>query len=196
MSGSSHSRLAPLTLWIVALSVATAVIGSSTLLFPGPDIGEGPAPPSARDVVARVVAPVFAPAPARSRDRPPSEAPSAATAPVAVAPAPLVAIPAALSAERPAPAGQGAPVRPRGDAGQPIAREDASKGGAKAKTVTRKNKAGKSSSSAHAVAGAKSQGHGHLKSTPPRGPKQPHVRPAKGHGKAKGHARAHARAGR
>jgi hypothetical protein len=196
MNGSSHSKLAPLTFWVVALSVAIAVMGSSTLLFPGPDIGEGPASPSGRDIVARVVAPVFGPAPARERDRTGSEAPSAAAAPVAVAPAPLVAIPASKSAERPARVGRRATVRPRGDTGQPSAREDATKGGAKAKTVERKSKAGKSPSSAHTVAGAKSQGHGHLKSTPPRGPKQPHVQPAKGHGKAKGHARAHARAGR
>jgi hypothetical protein len=64
-------------------------------------------------------------------------------------------------------------------------------------TAEGKAKAGKPG---HAVAGAKSQGHGPLKSKPPRGPKQPHVQPAHGHGKAKGkakgRARAHARAGR
>src|SRR5215211_2100362 len=68
--GSSSNRLAALTLWIVAASVAIALLGSSTLLFPGPDIGgQGTALPG-RDVVARVVAQILGPAP-RSRATPP-----------------------------------------------------------------------------------------------------------------------------
>lgn len=196
MRAPSTSRLAPLTFWVVGLSVAIAVVGSSTFLFPGPDIGERPAAPSARDVVARVVAPFFGPSPARERDRsasPATSAPAAVPATV-VAAAPLVSIPAAVTNERPVRGRDQVSSRRRGDS-PPAAREDGAKGHGKAKQEG-KAKAGPG----HAAAGSKSHGHGPLKSKPPRGPKQPHVQPAHGHGKAKGkakgRARAHARAGR
>jgi hypothetical protein len=197
MKGSSN-RLVPLTFGVVALSVAIAVVGSSTLLFPGPDIGDRPAQPSARDFVDRVIAPVFALSPARERGETPAPP---VEAPAGIAPeVPLVSIPASVTTERPVrgrPDG-GATARPRSDGRPPSGRADdgggKAKGKGKAKTKAKADKA----PGGQAVAGAKSQGHGqgHLKSEPPRGPKQPHVQPAKGHGKAKGHARAHARAGR
>jgi hypothetical protein len=200
MRAPSTSRLAPLTFWVVGLSVAIAVVGSSTLLFPGPDIGERPAVPSGRDVVARVVAPLFGPSPAQERDRSASPAAPAAVPATVVAEAPLVSIPAAVTNERPR--GGDQVSRPRGGDRPPAARDDGAKGNGKAKGHGKgvgkqegKEKAGKPS-----PPGAKSQGHGPLKSKPPRGPKQPHVQPAHGHGKAKGkakgRARAHARAGR
>ena len=197
MRGSSN-RVAALTVWVVALSVAIAVVGSSTLLFPGPDIGDRPTPPSGRDIVARFVAPFFAPPPAQKREAaaPAVEAP----APAVTAPLPLVAIPAGLAAERPVrsrPDG-GTTARPRSDQSPPGSRADNGKGKRKDGANARgKDKADKRPHG-KAVAGAKSQGHGqgHLKSTPPRGPKQPHVQPAQGHGKSKGRARGHARAGR
>ena len=98
MRAPSTSRLAPLTFWVVGLSVAIAVVGSSTFLFPGPDIGERPAAPSGRDVVARIVAPLFGPSPARERDRSASPAPAAPAAiAAAVVAAPLVSIPTAVT---------------------------------------------------------------------------------------------------
>lgn len=197
MRAPSTSRLAPLTFWVVGLSVAIAVVGSSTLLFPGPDIGEPPAAPSGRDVVARIVAPLFGPSAVRERDGsgpPAAAAPAAIPATVVAAPA-LVSIPIAVTNERPG-RGRDQVARPRRGDSPPAAREDGAKGHGKAKQEG-KAKAGKPG---HAVAGSKSQGHGPLKSKPPRGPKQPHVQPAHGHGKAKGkakgRARAHARAGR
>jgi hypothetical protein len=207
MRAPSTSRLAPLTFWVVGLSVAIAVVGSSTFLFPGPDIGEAPAAPSARDVVARVVAPLFGPSPGE-RDRSASPAPAAPAAIPAtvVAAPPLVSIPTAVTNERPVRRGDQVSRPRRGDSPS-AAREDRARGHGKAKghgkSVSKqegKPKAGKPSPPGHAVAGSKSQGHGPLKSKPPRGPKQPHVQPAHGHGKAKGkakgRARAHARAGR
>jgi hypothetical protein len=204
MRAPSTSRLAPLTFWVVGLSVAIAVVGSSTLLFPGPDIGDRPAAPSGRDVVARVVAPLFGPSPARDGDRSVSPAPAAPAAVPAtlVADAALVSIPAAVANERPVRGGDQV-SRPRRGDGPPATREEGKKGKGHAKGVSKhegKAKAGKPAPPGHAAAGAKSQGHGPLKSKPPRGPKQPHVQPAHGHGKAKGkakgRARAHARAGR
>lgn len=194
MRAPSTSRLAPLTFWVVGLSVAIAVVGSSTFLFPGPDIGERPAAPSGRDVVARIVAPLFGPSPARERDRSASPAPAApeAIAATVVAAPPLVSIPTAVTNERPV-RGRDQVSRPRRGDSPPAAREDGARGHGKAKGHGKqdgKAKAGKSSP----------PGHGPLKSKPPRGPKQPHVQPAHGHGKAKGkakgRARAHARAGR
>jgi hypothetical protein len=192
MRAPSTSRLAPLTFWVVGLSVAIAVVGSSTFLFPGPDIGERPAAPSGRDVVARIVAPLFGPSPARERDRsasPAPAAPAAIAATVAAAP-PLVSIPTAVTNERPV-RGRDQVSKPRRGDSPPAAREDGATGHGKAKGHGKqdgKAKAGKSSPPGHAVAGSKSQGHGPLKSKPPRGPKQPHVQPAHGHGKAKGKA--------
>src|SRR5918996_2526489 len=190
MRGSSN-RVAALTVWVVALSVAIAVVGSSTLLFPGPDIGDRRTAPSGRDLVARIVAPFFAPPPAQEREAAPAPAVEA-PAPAVTAPFPLVAIPAGLAAERPVRSrpGGGTTARPGSDQRAPGARAD--RGNARGKVKADKRPHGK------AVAGAKSQGHGqgHLKSTPPRGPKQPHVQPAQGHGKSKGRARGHARAGR
>ena len=193
MRGPSN-RLVALTLGVVASSVAIAVVGSSTLLFPGPDIGDRPAQPSARDFVDRVIAPVFGPSPARERGETPAPP---VEAPVSIAPdVPLVFIPASVTTERPARSRPGgvATGRPRTDGRPPAGRTD--DGGGKAKGKGKANAKADKPSRGQAVAGAKSQGQGHLKSTPPRGPKQPHVQPAQGHGKAKGHARAHARAGR
>jgi hypothetical protein len=185
MGSSSNNRLAALTLWIVAASVAIALLGSSTLLFPGPDVGGQTVAPPGRDVVARVVAQIFAPAPARRQTPPPPPALE-----------PTIAVPRAagsgVSSTAPAPAAErnptiAPPSKSRPDPSPNTTRKD--KG---AKAVAGK----KSQGHGHAVAGGKSQGHGHLKSEPPRGPKQSHVRPAKAKGKSSGHARGHARAGR
>lgn len=198
MRGSSNTRLAPLTFWIAAFSVAIAVVGSSTLLFPGPDIGTAPSIPAGRDIVARIIAPVFQPSPARERGSPSaSEAPE--SSPIVIIPDALpVTIPTGVSTERPTRGGEGDVTRRRpGGDGSPAALDGDGKANAKAKGQHGKGSKGESPRG-KAIAGAKSQGHayGHLKSTTSRGPKQPHVQPAKGHGKAKGHARAHARAGR
>lgn len=200
MRRSSNSRLAPLTFWLAALSVAIAVIGSSALLFPGPDIGEPPSTPQGRDIVQRVVAPVFAPSPRERTSPSSSEAPaSGAISPAAPAEA-FVFIPTEIAQERPVRGREGGVTARSGDGEEsPAARDDEgkskSKGNRKA-TLEKGSQGG--SSHGKAIAGAKSQGHayGHLKSTTSRGPKQSHAHPAKGHGKAKGHARAHARAGR
>jgi hypothetical protein len=198
MRGSSNTRLAPLAFWAAAVSVAIAAVGSSTLLFPGPDIGEPPSTPVGRDIVDRVVTPVFGPSPARERA---SESSPEAPVPTASVPATtLVTIPTGVTQERPARSREGGVTtrRPGGDE-SPAARDDDGKGKSKAKGKGKLAKASKGEPPyGKAIAGAKSQGHayGHLKSTTSRGPKQPHVQPAKGHGKAKGHARAHARAGR
>ena len=190
MGSSSNNRLAALTLWIVAASVAIALLGSSTVLFPGPDVGGQTVAPPGRDVVARVVAQIFAPAPASQQTPPPPPALE-----------PTIAVPpsagSALSSTAPAPAAERNPIA----APPSKARPDT------ASAPTRKNKAtkaqrgdavagAKSQGHGNAVAGAKSQGHGHLKSEPPRGPKHSHVRPAKAKGKSAGHSRAHARARR
>ena len=195
MRGSSN-RVAALTVWVVALSVAIAVVGSSTLLFPGPDIGDRPTPPSGRDIVARFVAPFFAPPPAQEREAAPAPAVEA-PAPAVTAPLPLVAIPAGLAAERPV-RSRGTTVRPSSDQSPLGARADKGKGKTKHGANARGKVKADKPPHGNAVAGAKSEGHGqgHLKSTPPRGPKQPHVQPAQGHGKSKGRARGHARAGR
>ena len=194
MRGSSNTRLAPLAFWIAALSVAIAVVGSSTLLFPGPDIGDPPSIPVGRDIVARVIAPVFQPSPARERgSASSSEAPE--SSPITIVPDALpVTIPTGVSGERPTRARSGDVTRRRpGGDGSPVARD----GNGKSKGKHGKGSKGEAPRG-KAIAGTKSQGHayGHLKSTTSRGPKQPHVQPAKGHGKAKGRARAHARAGR
>ena len=195
MRGSSNSRLAPLTFWLAALSVAIAIVGSSTLLFPGPDIGEPPATPVGRDIVDRILAPIFAPSP-RERIPPPAAEAPASSAIVPVAPAvPPVTVPTEVAQERPARSGVVMTRRPGGDDGSPAARGDDGQGKGKRKVAKASKDEG---SHGKATAGAKSQGHayGHLKSTTSRGPKQSHVHPAKGHGKGKGRARAHARAGR
>jgi hypothetical protein len=198
MRGSSNTRLAPLAFWIAALSVAIAVVGSSTLLFPGPDIGDPPSIPAGRDMVARVIAPVFQPSPARERDSAsPSEAPE--SSPITIAPdVSPVTIPTGVAGERPTGARSGDVTRRRpGGDGSPAARDGDGKAKSKAKGKRGHGSKGEAPRG-KAIAGAKSQGHayGHLESTTSRGPKQPHVQPAKGHGKAKGRARAHARAGR
>jgi hypothetical protein len=186
--GSSSNRLAALTLWIVAASVAIALLGSSTLLFPGPDVGGQTLAPPGRDVVARVVAQIFGPAPG-SRQTPP---PPPALEPTTVVP---VSTPIDLVPGAPAPTAEPNPVvgptKPR--LGTPTtARKD------KAAKPQRGKAVGSATSRGHgkAIAGAKSQGHGHLEFDPPRGPKQSHVRPAKAKGKSAGHSRAHARARR
>jgi hypothetical protein len=210
MRGSSN-RLAPLTFWVVALSVAIAVVGSSTLLFPGPDIGERPTAPSGRDIVARVVAPVFGASPAQEGGTSPAPAAEAPAAGLAAG-APLVTIRAGVTVERPVrtrPDG-GTNARPDRDSKHPGSRADhgKGKGNDKAKHKSKHESKGKAKGAgkdkadkpphgkAHAEPKSQGHGQGHLKSKPPRGPKQPHVQPAKGHGKSKGHARAHARAGR
>jgi hypothetical protein len=183
MGSSSNNRLAALTLWIVGASVALALLGSSTLLFPGPDVGGRASTPPGRDVVARVVAPIFGPSPVRRETPPPPAAPAGTLPSEAVA---VAFVPTATPpfAERNPVSGvsQVAPDKPAIDKAPEAARE-----GKRAKSARGK---------AVAVAGAKTQGQGHLKSEPPRGPKQPHVRPAKGKGKSPGRARGHARAGR
>src|SRR5918995_14974 len=127
MRGSSN-RVAALTVWVVALSVAIAVVGSSTVLFPGPDIGDRPTSPSSRELVARIVAPFFNPSPAQEREAAPAAAVES-PAPVVTAPVPLVAIPAGLAAERPV---RSRPNRgttnPRSDQSPPGARADKGKG--------------------------------------------------------------------
>jgi hypothetical protein len=196
MRGSSNTRLAPLAFWAAAVSVAIAAVGSSTLLFPGPDIGEPPSTPVGRDIVDRVVTPVFGPSPARDRT---SGSLPEAPEPTAIGPAAtLVTIPTGVTQERPVRGREGGLTSRRpDDDGSPAARNDDGKGKAKGKGKLAKASKGEPPYG-KAVAGAKSQGHayGHLKSTTSRGPKQPHAQPAKGHGKAKGRARAHARAGR
>jgi hypothetical protein len=188
--GSSSNRLAALTLWIVAASVAIALLGSSTLLFPGPDVGGQAAATPGRDVVARVVAQVFGPAPGRRQTPPPPPALEPTTVvPSSLGVAPTIPTPATEPNPARAP-DRSAPSRP--GLGTAPARKDP---GAKARPG--KSTAGaKSQGQGKAVAGAKSQGHGHLKSDPPHGPKQSHVRPAKAKGKSAGHSRAHARARR
>jgi hypothetical protein len=190
MGSSSNNRLAALTLWIVAASVAIALMGSSTLLFPGPDVGGQALAPPGRDVVARVVAQIFAPAPTRRETPPPPPAlePTATVPPSAVS---------GLSSTTPVIAAELDPIvappsKARPDTAPTTTRKDR---GAKAQRGD--DRAGsKSKGHGIAVAGAKAQGHGHLKSEPPRGPKQSHVRPAKAKGKSAGHSRAHPRARR
>jgi hypothetical protein len=191
--GSSSNRLAALTFWIVAASVALALLGSSTLLFPGPDVGGQATAPPGRDVVARVVAQVFGP-PARGETPQPPPAPEATIAVppsageiafVTTAPVPL-----AETNPRPAPTG-GATSEPGIGTAPDTARKDKGAKAQRGKAAT-----GTSSQGGKAIAGAKSQGHGPLKFEPPRGPKQSHVRPAKAKGKSAGRPPAHARARR
>jgi hypothetical protein len=209
MRSPSNSKLAPLAFWVAATSVALAVVGSSTLLFPGPDIGDPPSTPAGRDIVTRVIAPLFEPSPARERvGAPPSSPEAPASDAIAVVPAALVTVPTGVTQERPVrDRGSGITTRRPGGDGPAAARDGEGKGKSQAKgkgksQVKSKARPAKASKDqpprGKAIAGAKSQGHayGHLRSTTSRGPKQHHVRPAKGHGKAKGRARAHARAGR
>lgn len=191
--GSSSNRLAALTFWIVAASVAIALLGSSTLLFPGPDVGGLTAAPPGRDVVARVVAQIFAPAPTRRQTPPPPPAlePVAAVPPVTGSGF-LAATPAPAAERNPVAGPSGAPSRPQVGTDPKTARKDKDAKAQRGKAVA----GAKSQGHGKAFAGAKSQGHGHLKSEPPRGPKQSHVRPAKAKGKSAGRARGHARAGR
>src|ERR671910_1953887 len=186
--GSSSNRLAALTLWIVAASVAIALLGSSTLLFPGPDVGGQTLSPPGRDVVARVVAQIFGQAPGRSQTPPPPPA----LEPTTVVP-PATAID--LLPGAPAPAAEPNPVvapnKPRLDT------PTTARKGKAAKPQRGKAVAGaKSRGHGKAIAGAKSKGHGPLEFEPPRAPKQSHVRPAKSKGKSAGRPRAHARARR
>jgi hypothetical protein len=193
--GSSSNRLAALTLWIVAASVAIALLGSSTLLFPGPDVGGQTLAPPSRDVVARVVAQVFGPTPGRRRTPPPPPA----LEPSTVVP---VSTPIDLVPGAPAPTAEPNPVvgptKPR--LGTPTtARKDKAAKPQRGKAVGSATSQGHgvagAKSQGHGVAGAKSKGHGRLKFDPPRGPKS-HVRSAKAKGKSAGHSRAHARARR
>jgi hypothetical protein len=185
MGSSSNNRIAALTLWIVGASVALALLGSSTLLFPGPDVGGRASTPPGRDVVARVIAPIFGPSPVRRETAPPPAAPAETPPSEAVAVA-FVPTATAPFAERNPVFGVSrvAPDKPGIDEAPQAARKGKGK------------RAESARGKAVAVAGAKTQGQGHLKSEPPRGPKQPHVRPAKGKGKSPGRARGHARAGR
>jgi hypothetical protein len=189
MGSSSNNRLAALTLWIVGASVALALLGSSTLLFPGPDVGGRASTPPGRDVVARVVAPIFGPSPVRRETAPPPAAPAAPTGTLPSEAAAVAFVPTATApfAERNPASGVSrvAPDKPGIDKAPETARK------------VKRAKSTRGSTHGKAVAGAKSQGHGHLKFKPSHGHKQTHVRPAKTkHGKSKGHARAHARAGR
>jgi hypothetical protein len=200
--GSSSNRLAALTFWVVGVSVAIALVGSSTLLFPGPDIGDRPTSPAGRAIVDRVIAPLIEPAPARDRTTPPAT-PAATPTPVDVSglDAGVAAVIPPTATDQPArPAEQPTLRTPRQDGAGPTSREAKGKSKNKARGqaggTNGKATGHDKRSNGKAVAGAKSQGHGHLKFDPPRGPKQTHVRPAKGHGKSKGRARGHARAGR
>jgi hypothetical protein len=188
--GSSSNRLAALTLWIVAASVAIALLGSSTLLFPGPDVGGQTLSPPGRDVVARVVAQIFGPAEGRRQTPPPPPA----LEPTTVVP-PATAID--LLPGAPAPAAEPnpvvAPTKPQ------LETPTTARKGKAAKPQRGKAAAGaKSRGHGKAIAGAKSKGHGPLEFDAPRGPKQSHVRPSKAKGKAvgHGHSRANARARR
>jgi hypothetical protein len=188
MGSSSNNRVAALTFWVVAVSVAIAVLGSSRFLFPGPDIGGAPSTSPGRQIVARVVAPVFGPAAVRREATPPPAPAPAETAPVNTSAGGLVLVPPAT-----APTAEPKPVRPVDEGAPAKARPD---------TARKARGAGKDEDKAakphrgRAVAAAKSQGRGHLEFTPSRGPKQTHLRPAKGHGKSKGRPPAHARARR
>jgi hypothetical protein len=189
MGSSSNNRLAALTLWIVAASVAIAVLGSSTLLFPGPDVGGQTAPAPGTDVVARVVAQVFGPAQGRRQTPPPPPALEPTTVVPSTEIASIPTTPAAASERNPVAA---PPARPRHHAAPKPPRKHMDTKAHHGHAVA----GAKSHGHANAVAGAKSQGHGHLEFEPPRGPKQSHVRPAKAKGKSAGHSRAHARARR
>jgi hypothetical protein len=198
--GSSSNRLAVLTVWIVAASVAIALLGSSTLLFPGPDVGSQSTSPPGRDVVARVVAQIFGPAQAPRRTPPPPPALEPSTA---VPPSPDIVFAAttpALAAERQVTAPRrSVPSKPKTDAVPTPPRKDkatkAQRGKGVAGATSQGHGVAGAKSQGHGVAGAKSKGHGRLKFDPPRGPKS-HVRPAKAKGKSAGHSRAHARARR
>jgi hypothetical protein len=218
--GSSSNKLAALSLWIVAGSVAIALLGSSTLLFPGPDVGGQTTSPPGRDVVARVVAQILGPAQTQRRTPPPPPALEPSTAVPSSPESVLAAATPAAAAEGPVTApSRSVPSKPRTDAVPTTPRKDKAtkpqrgKGGAGATSqghgvadaTSQGHGVAGAKSQGHGVAGAKSQGHGvagakskgdgRLKFDPPRGPKS-HVRPAKGKGKAAGHSRAHARAGR
>ena len=183
--GSSSNKLAALTLWIVAASVAIALLGSSTLLFPGPDVGGQTLSPPGRDVVARVVAQIFGQAPGRSQTPPP------AVEPTTVVP-PATAIDLLPGAPAPAaePSPVVAPVKPR------LETPTTARKGKAANPQRGKAAGAKSRGYGKAIAGAKSKGHGPLVFDPPGGPKQSHVRPAKSKGKSAGRPPAHARARR
>jgi hypothetical protein len=189
--GSSSNRLAALTLWIAGASVAIALLGSSTLLFPGPDVGGQTTAPPGRDVIARVVAQIFGPTPGRGETPPP---PPALEPTTVVPPATGIGF---VPAASPLPAAErnptaAPPAKPRLDTAPKTARKD---GGGK---VDRGKADAGAKSQRHdtPVAGAKSKGHGPLEFDPPHGPKQSHVRPAKAKGKSAGRPPAHARARR
>lgn len=199
--GSSSNRLAALTLWIVAASVAIALLGSSTLLFPGPDVGGQTTSPPGRDVVARVVAQIFGPAQTPRRTPPPPPALEPSTV-VPLTPESVFAVTTPTpGAERRATApSRSAASKPRTDTVPTTPRKDKATKPHRGKGVAGATSQGHgvagAKSQGHGVAGAKSKGHGRLKFDPPRGPKQSHVRPAKAKGKSAGHSRAHARARR
>jgi hypothetical protein len=184
--------MAALTLWIVAASVAIALLGSSTLLFPPPDVNGGAVAPPGKDVVARVVAQIFTPAPARRQAPPPpaTEAAAAVTPTAASALAPTTGVSAAEGG--PFATRGGRLSKPRTGPAPKAARKDKDAKAERGKAVA----GAKSKGHDKAVAGAKSKGHGPLEFEPPRGPKQSHVRPAKGKGKSAGRPPAHARARR
>jgi hypothetical protein len=196
--GSSSNRLAALTVWIVAASVAIALLGSSTLLFPGPDVGGQSTSPPGRDVVARVVAQIFGPAQAPRRTPPPPPALEPSTVVPSSPDIVFAATTPALAAERQVTAPRRATgSRPRTDRVPTPPRKDKATKAQRGKGVAGAKSHGVAGakSQGHGVAGAKSKGHGRLKFDPPRGPKT-HVRPAKAKGKSAGHSRAHARARR
>jgi hypothetical protein len=198
--GSSSNRLAALTLWIVAGSVAIALLGSSTLLFPGPDVGGQTTSPPGRDVVARVVAQIFGPAQAPRGTPPPPPALEPSTAVPLTPETVFAATTQAPTAERQATGpSRSTASKPRTDRVPTTPRKDkatkAHRGKGVAGATSQGHGVAGTKSQGHGVAGAKSKGHGRLKFDPPRGPKS-HVRPAKAKGKSAGHSRAHARARR
>jgi hypothetical protein len=199
--GSSSNRLAALTLWIVAGSVAIALLGSSTLLFPGPDVGGQTTSPPGRDVVARVVAQIFGPAqtPRRTPPPPPALEPSTAV-PSFTASGFATTTPPTLAVERQATApSRSVRSKPRTVTVPTTPRKAKAPKPQRGKGVADATSQGHgvagAKSQGHGVAGVKSKGHGRLEFDPPRGPKS-HVRPAKAKGKAAGHSRAHARSRR
>ena len=189
--GSSSNRLAALTFWIVAASVAIAVLGSSTLLFPGPDIGGRAATPPGRDIVARVVAPLFAPPPVRE-ERPPPPPAEPQPVPAGTAPSPVVV--AATTAPTPTTE----PKLLARVADQPLAKRPGV-GAAKAERKDngpRLARARETGGGGPGLASGKGRGRGAVSFEPPRGPKQPHIRHANTHGKSGGRPPAHARSRR
>jgi hypothetical protein len=199
---SPSSRLAALTLWIAAASVAIALLGSSTLLFPGPNERSTASSPPGEDVVARVVAPLLGPAERTEPAPSPPPAAPAESSPAVAGAAPLGVVPSGVApVAEPNPVRgvvDPAPTRPGPDGPVDADRKDKDKAdhkARKARGVGAVKDRGATGPPSHAVAGEKSQRPGPIRLEPPRGPKHSHVRPAKAHGKSGGGPPPHARKG-